>query len=227
MPRPLALLSPLLLGLVFTPGEPVALPNGTDPAQFELVGIAADSIGIVDGEVRLTGKPLGYFATKRDYKDYVLTFEFRYDRPEDLKSDADFRGNSGVLLHITGPAKVWPGCVQVQLAQFDPGAIFPMDESKCEPSTNPLAQKGAIKPVGEWSPRNLAVSLLEFASRDAGLTDDRHQRADPQLRVVRHWDGGESIGQPTLHDDMATAATYFHEAVASQDLADFAPGEDA
>ena len=114
----------LSLSAIPKPAEPVALLQGTDPAQFELVGLGPDSIAIVDGEVRLTGKPLGYFATRQGFQDYVLTFEYRYDRPEGLKPDADFRGNSGVLLHINGPAKVWPACVEVQLAQSDPGAIF-------------------------------------------------------------------------------------------------------
>ena len=52
-----------------------------------------------------------------------------------------------MLLHIAKPPKVWPSCAQVQLAQSDPGAIFAMNDSKCEAGSDPLAQKAAIKAV--------------------------------------------------------------------------------
>jgi hypothetical protein len=80
-----------------------------------------------------------------------------------LKSDADFRGNSGVLLFIQGPARVWPDCVQVQLAQFDPGAIFAVGTSKAEAESNPDAQKAAVKAVGEWN-------KIQITSRSGTIT---------------------------------------------------------
>jgi Domain of Unknown Function (DUF1080) len=192
MQRVFAVLLPLMLGLIPAPSEPVALLKGTDPAQFELVGLAPDSIAIVDGEVRLTGKPLGYFATKQEYKDYVLTFEFKYDRPEGLKSDADFRGNSGVLLQITKPHKVWPSCVQVQLAQADPGAIFAMNDSKCEAGSDPLAQKGAIKPVGEWNKLQVTCQAGAIVAVLNGVEVAKGEKADPDHGAI----GWQSEGKP-------------------------------
>src|SRR4051794_27053610 len=50
----------------------VALVKGTDPAQFELVGIGPETLKIVDGEIQVSGKPNGYFATKEVYRNYVL-----------------------------------------------------------------------------------------------------------------------------------------------------------
>ncbi len=125
--------------------------RGTDPTQFELVGLGADSISIVDGEVRLTGMPLGYFATRAEYREYVLSFEWKYDRPEGLKSDAEFRGNSGLLVHLTKPHKVWPTCIQVQLAQADPGSIFAMGTAKFRGTVDTEAQQKATRPVGQWN----------------------------------------------------------------------------
>jgi Domain of Unknown Function (DUF1080) len=198
MQRLLAALLPLLLALMPEPGEPVALLKGADPAQFELVGLAPESIRIVDGEVRLAGKPLGYFATKQEYKDYVLTFEFQYDRPDGLKSDADFRGNSGVLLHVAKPHKVWPACVQVQLTQADPGAIFAMNESQCEAGSDPVAQKGAIKPVGEWNKVQVTCSKGTITSVLNGVEVSKGEKAEPDHGAI----GWQSEGKPVRFRDL-------------------------
>jgi hypothetical protein len=184
MQRPLAMLLPLIIALIPQPGEPVVLPKGTDPSQFELVGITPESISIVEGEVRLT--------TKQEFKDYVLTFEFKYDRPENLKADAEFRGNSGVLLHITNPPKVWPSCVQVQLAQADPGAIFAMNESKCEAGSDPLAQKAAIKAVGEWNKVQVTCQGGAIVVMLNGVEVSKGEKADPDHGVI----GWQSEGKP-------------------------------
>jgi hypothetical protein len=128
----------------------VPLVQGDDPKQFDLIAIGADTIAIKDGVVALTGKPNGYFATKKSYKNYILRFEWMYERPEGLTSDAGFDGNSGVLLHIDGH-KVWPKSVEVQLANSDAGNIFPVGPAKFSGKKDAAAQKKAIKPVGQWN----------------------------------------------------------------------------
>jgi hypothetical protein len=186
----------------FSPGEPVALLNGTDPAQFELVGLAADSIAIVDGEVRLKGMPLGYFATKQEYQDYVLTFEYKYDRPEGLESDAEFRGNSGVLAHIIKPHKVWPSCVQVQLAQFDPGAIFPLGGAKIQAGSDPVAQKSAVRPVGEWNKMQVTCQGGTITSLLNGVEVAKGEKAEPARGAI----GWQSEGKPVRFRDIRIKA---------------------
>ena len=191
MRRALAVI--LILVLPPTPAEPVALLIGNDPAQFERVGLTPESISIIDGEIRLTGKPLGYFATKREYKEFVLTFEYKYDRPEALKSDADFRGNSGLLLHLAGPAKVWPTCVQVQLAQFDPGAIFPLGDARCgQAGSDPAAQKAAVKPVGEWNQLRVTARGGMIQSVLNGVEVARASKVEPDHGALA-W---QSEGKP-------------------------------
>ena len=86
--------------------------TGTTLGHFVLVGIGPKSVTIQDGEIRVTGRPDGYFATRESYKNYVLRFEWKYERPEGLTSEAAFQGNSGLLLHIAEPHKVWPCCVE-------------------------------------------------------------------------------------------------------------------
>ena len=67
-----------------------------------------DTWSVKDGVLLCTGKPNGYLATAKEYGDYTLTLKWRY--PTDAKNP-----NSGVLLHLVGPDKVWPNSVEVQL----------------------------------------------------------------------------------------------------------------
>ena len=67
-----------------------------------------DTWSVTDGVLVCTGKPNGYLATAKEYGDYTLTLKWRY--PTDAKAP-----NSGVLLHLAGPDKVWPNSVEVQL----------------------------------------------------------------------------------------------------------------
>ncbi|WZO99570.1 DUF1080 domain-containing protein [Isosphaeraceae bacterium EP7] len=140
----------------------VPMVAGNNPAQFDLVGLGPGSILVHEGSVRLTGEPDGYFATKAAYKNYVLRFDWRYDRPEGLTSDAAFDGNSGVLLHLQPPSKVWPRSIQVQLLYADPGNLFPLD-AELAASKDATAQRKASRPVGEWN-------TLEVVSQDASIT---------------------------------------------------------
>jgi beta-aspartyl-peptidase (threonine type) len=140
------------------------LVHGRDATQFELVGIGRDTIRIGDdGEVRVSGKPDGFFATKKEYKNYVLTFEWMYERPEGLKSDSDFQSNSGLLLHVQAPLKVWPRSIEFQLANQEVGQIYPIDGATFDGKWDAPAARKATKPVGQWNRE-------EVTSQDGALT---------------------------------------------------------
>ena len=94
----------------FTP-----LFNGADlkglKVQFEDKDKDADpakSFLVKDGALIVTGKPKCYSYTDKNYKDYVLTFDWRF--PEGSTVDS----NSGCLLHIQLPHKVMPKGVEPQ-----------------------------------------------------------------------------------------------------------------
>ena len=129
----------------------VPLIKDSDVQSLELVGIGPETLKIANGEIRISGKPDGYFATKESYKNYELKFEWMYERPSDLESDAKFRGNSGLLIHIQAPHKVWPKCVEVQLQNASAGVIIPLGGAKCQTTRDRAAQRQAIKPVGQWN----------------------------------------------------------------------------
>ncbi len=134
-----------------------------DVSQLKLVGFGSDTISIKDKVIRLTGKPNGYFATKQSYKNYTLKFEWMYERPAGFKDGDKFDGNSGVLIHLAPPDKVWPKCIEAQLAYGEAGHVFAINNAKFDGKTDRDALKKAIKPVGQWNE-------AEIVSKDGSIS---------------------------------------------------------
>jgi hypothetical protein len=169
----------------------VPIVVGDDPAQFDLVGLGPGSIKVQAASVRLTGEPDGYFATKAAYKNYVLRFDWKYERPEGLTSDAAFDGNSGVLLHLQPPSKVWPRSIQVQLLYADAGNLFPLD-AELEASKDATAQRKASRPVGEWNDLEVVSQNASITVRMNGLEIASGAKAKPAGGAI----GWQSEGRP-------------------------------
>ena len=126
------------------------LGNGRDMSNFVIVK-APPEIWSVDGNViKCKGRPNGYFATKKSYKNYVLRLDFKYPKKA---------GNSGYLIHITGKHKVWPKCVEVQGQYAGACKIFPLGGVKGPTADDAAARKKTIKPHTEWN-------SVEIISRD-------------------------------------------------------------
>ncbi len=67
---------------------------------------------VKDGVIHCKGVPSGYIRTEKDYSNYKLHVEWRWvEKPT----------NSGVLLHASGPDKVWPKCIESQLKNGNAG----------------------------------------------------------------------------------------------------------
>ncbi len=181
----------LASGRVDDRGDPVV--RGDDPNQFELFGIGPGSIQVEGGEVRLTGKPFGLFATRAQYRDFALSFEWMFERPDDLADDARFRGNSGVILQVSPPLAVWPKGVEVQLAQADPGSIFPLGDARFEGTSDPTAQRRAIKPVGSWNRSEITSKGGTIVSLLNGVEVARGVRPDPARGPIAWQSEGKPI----------------------------------
>jgi len=117
--------------------------NGTDPAQTWTV---------TNGLIHCTGTPDGYLRTTQSYSNYWLTVEWRFVK---VAPGAD---NTGILLHMQLPDKVWPRCIQVQGKHDHVGDLFLMGgaESKehlgmGEDTPLPFRGQSREKPVGEWN----------------------------------------------------------------------------
>lgn len=140
------------------------LGNGKDMSAFVLVGAPAETWSVEGHVIRCLGKPNGYFATPRSYRDFVLRCDFRYARPIDLAEDAAFGGNSGFLMYLTGEPKIWPRCVEVQGMNKELGKIFAIGGAPAVKAVDqPEVRKQALRPVGEWN-------QVEITSRDGALT---------------------------------------------------------
>ncbi|MBY0524066.1 MAG: DUF1080 domain-containing protein [Gemmataceae bacterium] len=115
------------------------------------------------GVIICTGKPAGYFYTEKPYKDYVLKYDWRYKRPDGLEDEEKFGGNSGCLVHIQEPHKVWPKCVEVQGENRTHGNIFAIGGAKGKFKFDKAALQKARNKVGEWN-------TTEIISKDGMLT---------------------------------------------------------
>lgn len=101
---------------------------------------------VKEGAMVVTGKPTCYIYTDKGYKNYVLTYEWRFPEGSDPKS------NSGCLVHIQTPHKVMPKCVEPQGRYFDHGKLFALGGTKIENNKfDEKAHKMALKPIGQWS----------------------------------------------------------------------------
>lgn len=175
------------------------LLEGNDPGQFALVKIGPDTIKIAEGEVRISGTPNGYFATKTSYKNYMLRFDWMYERPADLASDAGFKGNSGLLLHIQEPHKVWPPAIEVQLMNADAGNTFGIPPAKFQGKKDAAAQKRAIKPVGQWNAVEVTCKEGAIVATINGVEVARGTGAIPDHGPI----GWQSEGAPIRFRNLA------------------------
>lgn len=187
---------PILIAsvLLVTPKDDDAsyVLTSDDISQLDLVGITKETITIKDKEIRLSGKPNGYFATKKSYKNYVMKFEWMYEKPEGYKDGKAFGGNSGVLIHLAPPDKVWPKCSEAQLAYAEAGHVFAINGAKFDGKTDREALKKAIKPVGQWNEMEIECKDGAITCTVNGLKVASGTGADPAEGRV----GFQSEGSP-------------------------------
>ncbi len=139
-----------------TPTNRIDLFNGKDLSGWKLFlkdnADVSKTWSVENGVIKNTGKPTGYMRTKQDYRDYKLTVEWRF---VNVAPKAD---NTGVLVHMELPDKLWPKCVQCQGQHDKQGDLFLMAGAECKEHegrgpNQPLSKQGPSteKPVGEWN----------------------------------------------------------------------------
>ena len=106
---------------------------------------------VTNDVIHCTGKPTGYLRTTQAYSNYVVTVVWRFVK---VAPKAD---NTGVLVHMQLPDKVWPMCVQNQGKSGRQGDLFVMAGAECKEhkgmdANTPVPLHGASNehPVGEW-----------------------------------------------------------------------------
>jgi hypothetical protein len=139
-----------------TPTKHIELFNGKDFSgwTFCMRSNANPALAwtVTNGVIHCTGKPSGYLRTVQSYSNCVLTVEWRFVK---VAPKAD---NTGILVHMQLPDKVWPPCIQNQGKYNNQGDLLYMSgaESKehrgmAEPAPVPKQGPSNEKPVGEWN----------------------------------------------------------------------------
>ena len=133
------------------PAPKVELFNGKDFTGWKLFsGDDSDPAKVwrvENGVIKCLGKPNGYMRTEQPYHDYKLTVEWRFIEP----------GNTGVLVHMALPDKVWPRSFECQGMHRHQGDIWLWDGADCkEPKIEgkngfTKTRKSNEKEPGEWN----------------------------------------------------------------------------
>jgi hypothetical protein len=137
----------------------IYLWNGKDFTGWKRVlsdeNVDVDKVWSVrNGVIHCKGKPNGYMRTQGDYSNYKLHLEWRWVAEPT---------NSGVLLHASGPDKVWPRCIEAQLKSGNAGDFVLIggtgisvggkliqDTSK-EYIVVPKKEQSSEKAAGQWN----------------------------------------------------------------------------
>jgi hypothetical protein len=140
-----------------------------------------------DGVIHCEGKPNGYLRTSKDYANYQLHFEWRWDgKPT----------NSGVLLHKTGPDLLWPTSVEAQLRHENAGDFYLINLSSMTvngqqlgPVVKPYlrAAKQNLsneKPPGEWNSYDIVCDGDSIQLTVNGLLQNKGTGAKPSSGAI-------------------------------------------
>lgn len=106
-------------------GGSMELFNGRDLSGWAAVSGPAEGGGgekasvwnVRDGMIVCRGEPIGYLHTKRAYKDFRMTVEYRW-------APGATPGNSGLFSRIDGEPRALPRCVEVQLMHGNAGDVL-------------------------------------------------------------------------------------------------------
>jgi hypothetical protein len=119
--------------LAQAPADAIQLFNGKDLTNFytflQKQGRNNDPdkvFTVADGMIRVSGKEFGYFATEKDYENYVLTVEYKWGT-ETHAPRKDKARDSGLCFHLVGPDKVWPRSHEFQIIEGGTGDIILID----------------------------------------------------------------------------------------------------
>lgn len=117
-----------------------------------------------NGSIICSGNPKSYAHTKQPYANFVWRGEYRYVPRPDAAADALEKSNTGFMIHIQEPHKVWPRSLEVQ-GRWD--EICSIKSNGGVPDLviedAPEDRQAARKPVGEWN-------AVEIISKDGALT---------------------------------------------------------
>jgi hypothetical protein len=90
-------------------------------------------------QLKCSGEPKGFLYTKKQYANFVLTFEWNV---------SEANANSGVLVYTQDEPRLWPTSMQVQLHQPQAGDLFPSGDAN---GNTTQAPPELAKEIGTWN----------------------------------------------------------------------------
>jgi hypothetical protein len=142
--------------IALRPAGRVELFNGRDLSGWTFASRSNAPVSatwnVTNGMIYCQGQPYGYARTTNAWQDYRLIVEWRFVK---VAAGAD---NTGILVHIQSPDKIWPRCIQYQGKHDHQGDLFLMSgaeskEHRGMDANKPVPMRGPSKekPVGEWN----------------------------------------------------------------------------
>jgi len=125
-------------------------PNRIEPSKI---------YEFTDGIIRMYGENIGYLMTKKSYKNFELSMEFRWNIDEKFNKG---KKNSGVMYNIPvdSPDNIWPKGIQFQIKENTTGDFIFLDKVTAKVNGK-LIEAGASvtspkfsaneNPYGEWN----------------------------------------------------------------------------
>jgi hypothetical protein len=174
------------------PAKTVKLFDGKDLSAWTHVlsdekAKFGDVWSIADGVLICKGKPVGYLRTKEDFRDYVLTLEWRFPEGSD-------GGNSGVLVHTSTPNEIgiWPKSLEVQLHKGNAGDFWVIGHTIEVPDAE-NRQKGrrflnltddSEKPIGQWNKMEITCAGDEITVKVNGTLVNQGKKASATAGAI-------------------------------------------
>jgi len=89
------------------------------------------SVRVDNGMLHILGNPAtetveaGYIATNQEYSNYRLRLEYKWGSTR-FAPRLEAKRDNGILIHVVGPDRVWPTCMEMQVQESDVGDAIPV-----------------------------------------------------------------------------------------------------
>jgi hypothetical protein len=214
--RSLFVIPALIAGLLAVPeagadSRVAPLFNGKDLTNFysyigppakgeQPLGKNNDTKGIFkveDGVIHVSGEVYGYLATEKEYENYQLTVEFKWGE-KTYEPRKDKARDSGVLLHATGPDKIWPQCIECQMIEGGTCDIILVGGGKDKPTK--IMAPAERREVTSTAPGQ-KVTTQAWYSPNAPSLEFSNERInwfgrDPNWKDVAGYRGSKDVERP-------------------------------
>ena len=106
--------------------------HGVDRDPLGIFKVEDGVVHLLDVDTSQPGLEFGYLATRREYEDFHLRFEYRWGE----KQFIGFK-DSGFFIHGVGPDMLWPRSQECQVMEGDSGSMYLFDYATIETTIDP------------------------------------------------------------------------------------------